>query len=89
MEDQGKDQISTIKESGKQIIERNEIAKNDFNIDRSGVSLDKQKKKRIKELVRERALDLSDIKDKIDSNNLVYLYSTGKNNPKDFGNYQM
>ena len=25
MEDQGKDQISTIKESGKQIIERNEI----------------------------------------------------------------
>ena len=64
-------------------------AKNDFNIDRSGVSLDKQKKKRIKELVRERALDLSDIKDKIDSNNLVYLYSTGKNNPKDFGNYQM
>ena len=64
-------------------------AKNDFNIDRSGVSLDKQKKKRIKELVRERALDLSDIKDKIDSNNLVYLYSTGKNNTKDFGNYQM
>ena len=48
-----------------------------------------KKKKRIKELVRERALDLSDIKDKIDSNNLVYLYSTGKNNPKDFGNYQM
>ena len=46
MEDQGKDQISTIKESGKQIIERNEIAKNDFNIDRSGVSLDKQKKKK-------------------------------------------
>ena len=64
-------------------------AKNDFNIDRSGVSLDKQQKKRIKELVRERALDLSDIKDKIDSNNLVYLYSTGKNNTKDFGNYQM
>ena len=64
-------------------------AKNDFNIDRSGVSLDKQKKKRIKELVRERALDLSNIKDKIDSNNLVYLYSTGKNNTKDFGNYQM
>ena len=54
-----------------------------------GCHLINKKKKRIKELVRERALDLSDIKDKIDSNNLVYLYSTGKNNTKDFGNYQM
>ena len=31
------------KEIGKQIIEYNDIAKNDFNIYRSGESLDKQK----------------------------------------------
>ena len=43
IEDQGKNQISAIKESGKQITESNEIAKNHFNTDRSGVSLDKQK----------------------------------------------
>ena len=54
MEDQGKNQISAIKESEKQIIKSNEIAKNDFNID---------------------------------PNNIVYVYSTDKKNPKDFGNY--
>ena len=83
-----KNQISVIKESGNQIIEWNEIGKNDFNIDRSGVLLDKQKET-FNELVRERALEFSDIKDKIDPNNLIYVYSTGKSNPKGFGNYQM
>ena len=42
IEDQGKIQISEIKASGKQIIECNEVAKNDCNIDRSGVSYGKQ-----------------------------------------------
>ena len=37
IEHQGKNQISVIKESGKQITESNEVAKNDFNIYRSGV----------------------------------------------------
>ena len=44
IEDKGKTQISTIKESGKQIIESNEVAKNDFNIDRSGASHDNKQK---------------------------------------------
>ena len=38
IEDQGKNKISAIKESGKQIIESNEVAKKYFNIDRSGVT---------------------------------------------------
>ena len=88
IEDQGENQISVIKESGNEIIESNEIGKNDFNIDRSGVLLDKQKEI-FNDLVRERALEFSDIKDKIDPNNPVYVYSTGKRNPKGFGNYQM
>ena len=71
IEDQGKNQISAIKESGKQIIESNEVAKNDFDIVRSSVYL-----------------EFSDIKDKIDPNNLVYTFKTDKNEPKDFGNYQ-
>ena len=41
IEHRGKNQISSIKESGKQIIESNEVAKNDFNIDRSGVPHEK------------------------------------------------
>ena len=72
IEDQGKNQISAIKESGKQITESNEIAKNHFNTDRSGVSLDKQKEI-FNELLREMALEFYDIKDKIDPNNLVYV----------------
>ena len=40
IEDRGKNQISSIKESGKQIIESNEV-KNDFNMDRSGVPHEK------------------------------------------------
>ena len=40
-------------------------------------------------LVKERALEFSDIKDKIDPNNLVYIFKTGENEPKDFGNYQI
>ena len=43
IEDQGKNQISAIKESGKQITESNEAAKNDFNVDRSDVPHEKQK----------------------------------------------
>ena len=44
IEDKGKNQISAIKESGKQIIESNEVAKNDFNIDKSGVLHEKKKR---------------------------------------------
>ena len=40
-------------------------------------------------LVKEKALEFSDIKNKIDSNNLVYIFKTGENESKDFGNYQM
>ena len=65
IEDQGKNQISTIKESGKQITESNEVAKNDFNIDKSGVPLEKQKEI-FNRLSEERAFEFSDVKSKID-----------------------
>ena len=39
-------------------------------------------------LVKERVLEFSFIKDKIDPNNLVYTFKTDGNEPKDFGNYQ-
>ena len=45
IEDQGKNQISATKEHGKQIIESNEVVKNDFNIDRSCVVHGKNKNK--------------------------------------------
>ena len=31
------------------------------------------------------SLEFFNIKDNIDPNNIVYVYKTGKNNPKDFG----
>ena len=88
IEDQRKNQINAIKESGKQIIESNEVTKNDFNTDISGVSHEK-KKEIFDRLVEERVPEFSDTKDKTDPNNLVYAFKTGGNEPKDFGNYQM
>ena len=88
IEDHERNQISAIKESGKQIIEYNEVAKNDFNVDRSGVSLEKQKEI-FNKFVKERSLEFSDIKDKIDPNNLVYIFKTGENEPQGFGIYQI
>ena len=72
IQDQGKNQISAIKESGKQIIEPNEVAKSHFNNNRSGVSHEKQEQI-FNRLVKERALGFSDVKDKIDPNNLVHI----------------
>ena len=67
----------------KQIFESKEVIKNAFNIDRSGVSL------LFNRLVKEQPLEFSNIKDKIDPKNLVYIFKTGQNESKDFGNYQM
>ena len=44
IEDQGKNQISAIKQHRKQIIESNKVAENDFNIDRDGVPNEKKKR---------------------------------------------
>ena len=38
-------------------------------------------------LVKKRAFEFSDIKDKIDSSNLLYTFKTGENELKDFGIY--
>ena len=84
IEDQGKNQSSAIKESGKQITESNEAAKNDFNIDRSGVTHEKQK-----EIFNELVKEKDKIKDKIDPNNLVCTFKTDGNEPKDFKNYKI
>ena len=77
IEGQGQNQISAIKVSGKQIIESNEVAKNNFNIYRSGIPHEKPKRN-INRFVKERALEFLDIKDKIDPNHLAYVYSTVK-----------
>ena len=86
IKNQGTNQITAIKESGKQIIEPNEVAKNNFNIDKSGIPLEKQKE--IFKLVEERALEFFNVKDKVDPNNLVYVFKTEGNEPKHFRNYQ-
>ena len=67
IEDQGENEVEAIKEYGKQIIESNEVTKNDFNIDRSDVS-NKKQKEILDKLVKERAFEFFDIKDIIDPN---------------------
>ena len=47
-----------------------------------------KQKEIVNELVKERALEFSDIKDKIDPNNRVYTFKTNRNEPKDFRNYK-
>ena len=44
IEDQGKKQIKTIEDHGKQLVESNELVKKDFYIDRDGVKLNEQGK---------------------------------------------
>ena len=75
IEDQGTNQISAIKESGKQILESNEVAKNDFYIDKSGVLYEKQKEI-FNRLVEERALEFSNVRSRVDPNDLVYVFKT-------------
>ena len=48
----------------------------------------KNKKQIFNGLVKERALEISGIKDKIGPNNLVYTFKTDGNEPKKFANYQ-
>ena len=72
----------------KSIVESNEVIKNDFSIDRSGVSHEKQKEI-FNKFVKERALEFAVVKDRIDPNNLIYSYKTKGNIPKDFGYYQI
>ena len=64
IEHQGINYISAIKKHGKQIIEYNEVAKNDFNIDRSGLSHEK-KEEIFSRLVKEGVLEFADIKIKL------------------------
>ena len=73
VEDQGKILINSTKESGKQIIESNKVAKNDFNIDRSRVLHEKQKEI-FDKLVNERAFQFADIKYKTDPTKFVYQF---------------
>ena len=51
--------------------------------------LNEKKKEIFNRLVKERAHEFDDIKDKIDLNKLVSKFRTDVNKPKDFRNYQM
>ena len=44
IEDQDKKQIKAIEDHRKQLVESNELIKNDFNIDRDSMALEEQKK---------------------------------------------
>ena len=64
IKEQGKKQIKAIEDHGKQLLESNEIIKQDFNIDRDSVPLDEQKKYLIN-LLKKDLLDLKIYKKKL------------------------
>ena len=49
----------------------------------------KRKTKIFNKLAKERALEFADIKNKIDPNNLVYMFKGSENKSNDFGSYQI
>ena len=71
IEDQGKKQIKAIQRHGKQLVESNKIVKKYFNIDRDRVPLEEQKNQTFNELVEEKSYEFQDLKEKINSNNLI------------------
>ena len=75
IENQGEKQIKELEEHGKQLIESNELIKNDFNIDRDGVPL-KEQKEIFNKLLAEEASEFFGIKDIIHPNKLIYQFKT-------------
>ena len=61
------------KDNGKQLVESNELIKKDFNIDKDGIPLEKQKNI-FNELVEKNPAEFQNLKEKINPKNLIYRY---------------
>ena len=63
------------------------LSKNDFNIDRDSIQLEKQKII-FNVFVEKRSFALRDLEKRINPDNLIYKYKNEEISPKDFRNYQ-
>ena len=68
------------------MLESNELIKRDFNTNRDDIPVEEQKK--FNELDEERSYEFQNLKEKSNSNNLIYKYKIQGRGPKDFGNFQ-
>ena len=69
------------------MVESRELDKEDFNISKNDIPLERQKKL-FNELAEEKSFEFQNLKEKINPNNLIYRYKTEVISPKDFSDYQ-
>ena len=86
IEDQGEKQKKAIEKNGKQLFESIKNIKNDFNVEKDGVSCEKHLFNR---LLAKRDSEFADIKNKICYNKLIYNFKTEEKFTKDFRDYKM
>ena len=87
IQDHGKKQIKALEGHGKQLVESDELAKKDFNIDIDSIPFDKQRRI-FNEIVEERSSKFKDLENRINPDNLIYKYKNEEISPKIFRNYQ-
>ena len=80
-------QIKTIDDHEKQLAEFNELIREDFNINRDSIPLEK-KKNLFNELVEEISSEFWNLEKRNNSYNLIYKYKTEGISPKKISNYQ-
>ena len=88
MKTKEKNKKKAIEKNGKQLFESIKNIKNDFNVEKDGVSCEKQKKI-FNRLLAKRDSEFADIKNKICSNKLIYNFKTEEKLTKDFRDYKM
>ena len=76
-----KKQIKTLENHGKELAVPNELNKKDFNINKDGKPIEKQKPNSSLNL-------FQNLTEKINPNNLIYKCKTEETSLKDFSNYQ-
>ena len=77
-----------MEKHGKQLIESNDVVKNNFNIGKDGITLTK-KKEMFNELAAKKSHEFQNLKGNINLNNLIYKYKTeGRSLIMKFSNYE-
>ena len=86
-EHQGEKQKRAVEDHGKQLVESNELIKEDFNIGRGNIPLEEQNKI-FNDFVKKKSSEFRSLEKRISADNLIYKYKIEGRSLKDFRNYQ-
>ena len=87
IENKGEKQLKAIEDHGKQLVESNELIKNNSNIETDSIPFEELKKKK-NELVKGRSSGFWNLEKIINPDSLICKYKTEGISRKDFRNYQ-